>query len=221
MYKKYLFYILTAITCLSCQRDFVIPVFTDENISDEIMVTYTTAHIDAIFTIPNSSCIYKIIYSENADLSLPKALILKDVSSHQSGDINDLQIGKTYYYKYEIANAINSYYSNVRTFTTSIDGLPIVKTLEITGISTNAAICHGKVFYEGNTTVTEKGICYSKTETDPTLDNSKVCSLTIGEGAYSCLIEHLEVGTTYYVRAYAVNKYGVEYGESKTFQTLK
>jgi len=95
--------------------------------------------------------------------------------------------------------------------------LPIVKTAEITEVSETGAIGGGNVESDGGATVTERGICWS-TEQMPTTDDRHTSSGT-GTGTYTCELTDLNPTTTYYVRAYATNSKGTNYGDEVSFVT--
>lgn len=96
-------------------------------------------------------------------------------------------------------------------------GIPTVTTGEITNITTFSAACSGNVVSEGGSHVFDRGICWG-TEHNPTYDKT-IEMAGEGEGAFTCNLTTLNYNTTYYVRAYARNSYGVAYGEEKTFTT--
>lgn len=74
--------------------------------------------------------------------------------------------------------------------------------------------------YNSNVSATSYGVCYS-TADNPTIENAtnKSVTGTSNQGSPSIEISDLSVGTTYYVRAYVVNTYGVTYSNSVTFTT--
>lgn len=76
-----------------------------------------------------------------------------------------------------------------------------------------------KVNSDNGSVITEKGICYS-TAPNPTINGTKK-SFTdnIGLGSYWVKLNNLQEGTTYYIRAYAMNEYGVGYGEEIAITT--
>jgi uncharacterized protein (TIGR02145 family) len=88
--------------------------------------------------------------------------------------------------------------------------LPTVSTTFATSITQTTAISGGNITNEGGAVVTARGVCWS-TLPNPTITNNKT---TDGEGTgkYTSSITGLTVSTTYYVRAYAINNDGINYG---------
>jgi hypothetical protein len=94
---------------------------------------------------------------------------------------------------------------------------PIVTTLETTGISSTSAVSGGKVLSGGNPQLSARGVCWNKTG-NPTLGDQKTYDGN-GNGTYVSIITELKTGTTYYVKAYAVNAFGIAYGGEEFFTT--
>lgn len=94
----------------------------------------------------------------------------------------------------------------------------LTTTQEITDISTTFATSGGSITTDGGATVTTRGVVWSTSE-NPTTDNSKTIDGE-GSGAFTSQLEGLAPGTTYFVRAYATNKAGTAYGETRSFTTL-
>ncbi len=67
------------------------------------------------------------------------------------------------------------------------------------------------------TEITEKGFCWN-TEPNPTADNN-IIPAGSGPAAFEATITGLTPGTLYYVRAYAENAAGINYGEDLEFKT--
>ena len=97
-------------------------------------------------------------------------------------------------------------------------GVPSVVTGEVTDVSAIAAACGGNVTSEGGSYVTERGICWN-TAPNPTYENH-VEVLGQGTGLFTCNLTGLDYNTTYYVRAFAKNSYGISYGEERSFTTM-
>lgn len=96
--------------------------------------------------------------------------------------------------------------------------LPVVKTLEVTSITSTTAVSGGSITSDGGGDITSRGICWSITP-DPTIANDKSNDGSVGAGSYYNNLYGLSGNTTYYVRAYAVNSAGTGYGDAKTFTT--
>ena len=130
--------------------------------------------------------------------------------------LNDLQKGTTYYVRAYATNSHGTVYSDELYFNTEMT-IPAVTTTPATDISYTSATVGGKVTEDGGASVTERGVCYS-TSANPTTANTKVTNGT-GTGSFTCNLTDLQDGTTYYVRAYAVNSIGTAYGEEVRFTT--
>lgn len=96
---------------------------------------------------------------------------------------------------------------------------PTVTTLEVSGIGTTYATCEGSIEYSGNTELISIGFCWSEKE-DPTIEGSHT-SGDAHTGQIKYPITGLTSGTTYYIRAYATNVYGIYYGNVLEFTTLE
>ncbi len=95
--------------------------------------------------------------------------------------------------------------------------LPSVSTVEVADVTENEAIGVGRVLSDGGATVSERGVCWS-TSTTPTIADNLIGNGT-GTGDFTCEITGLSSGTTYYVRAYAINSVGTAYGNELQFTT--
>jgi len=100
------------------------------------------------------------------------------------------------------------------------DSTPALATISIStinNISATSATVNALITHNGNSTITESGICYSTT-VGPDITKSKVVK-TVQSGAYSCVLMGLLPETTYYVRAYVINGTGISYGNELPFLT--
>lgn len=136
-----------------------------------------------------------------------------------TGYMTDLTPDQTYYVRAYARNAQGLSYGEEVSFTAT-DGLPEVRTLDVTDITATSAKAHGEVTDEGASPVTERGICWSATNPIPTIADEHGDNGT-GLGTYEVNLTNLTPGTTYYVRAYAKNNQSDEpvYGTSKSFDT--
>ena len=99
----------------------------------------------------------------------------------------------------------------------ALPNLPIVTTIKPKNISDVSAQTGGKIYYQGNSKVTERGIVFD-TAPRPTVEDKKI-SAGSGSGEFEVNLYSLEPETTYYVRAYAINASGTAYGQEYSFQT--
>ena len=100
---------------------------------------------------------------------------------------------------------------------TSPTGLATVTTDTVANITQTSATCGGNVTADGGCSVIARGVCWS-TSPNPVFSDSHI-SNGDGLGAFACQLANLSEGTTYYVRAYAVNSVGTAYGNQVSFTT--
>ena len=138
--------------------------------------------------------------------------------------INDLIFDELYYVRSFSISASDTVYGNMVSFRTKEAYIPKLETTPVNIFTKKAAIVCGKVIDKGNLDLLEWGICYS-TSINPTIEDyvmpaSKSSMAISEEGEYGVLLDNLQPGKRYYVRAYAKNQSGVGYGVQKIFTTL-
>jgi len=106
----------------------------------------------------------------------------------------------------------------------NIVNVPSVGTTNIVlNLTSTTAQGDGVITSNGNGTITDNGVCYSSTNPTPTTGDSKVAVPVSTSGLailpISANITGLTPGTTYYLRAYAVNSSGTGYGGVIKFTT--
>jgi len=87
---------------------------------------------------------------------------------------------------------------------------PTVITKEVNSVESASLTCVGEVSDDGGTSVTERGFCWSEI-LNPTIEYSTIKAGS-GKGEFRCQIPNLKPGKQYYIRAYAMNKIGISYG---------
>ena len=97
--------------------------------------------------------------------------------------------------------------------------LASVTTVEVTEITEVTALGGGSITNDGGGDIFGKGVCYS-TSTGPTLDDGATND-GFGAESFTSNISGLTLGTDYYLRAFAINKAGITYGNEVTFSTLE
>ena len=135
-----------------------------------------------------------------------------------TSNITSLEPSTTYYYCAYATNGVGTAYGEVKQLTTEAADLPSVITVSCSMRGDNNVVVGGNVTSDGGATVTERGICWGRTN-NPTIgvDSSRVFG--DGTGAFTAVLTNLEPGMTYYYRAYAINAVGTVYGESDTAST--
>ena len=92
---------------------------------------------------------------------------------------------------------------------------PVVITKAVTNITDSSAVSGGNIISSGASYVTQRGVCWSISP-NPTVNNNKTLDGS-GAGNYTSNITGLESETYYYVRAYATNSIGTDYGSNVKF----
>ena len=95
---------------------------------------------------------------------------------------------------------------------------PTVMTTGAANVTYRAAVVNGSIVHVGASPVTARGFCYD-TVMHPTV-NGNLVNCGSGAGDFSTNLLNIAPNTTYYVRAYATNIWGTNYGNELTFTTL-
>ena len=137
-----------------------------------------------------------------------------NIFKHQVSNLKD---ETKYYVRAYAQNKIGIVYGEEKSFTTNATSLPTITTSTITQITETSAVAGGNITNDGGAEIQERGVVYSTTEYPTTSNNKIQCSK--GTGSFTCNLTNLSDETTYYVRAYAINKKGTAYGEQVSFKT--
>lgn len=133
-----------------------------------------------------------------------------------SHTLQNLQTFTTYYYRAYATNSCGTTYGTQKIFKTK-SGLPELTTTNPTNITATSAKSGGNITDNGGFSVTTRGICWNTLGNPDTNDSHS--SSGLGNGIFTVNMTNLHVGTTYHVRAYAVNQQGIAYGNEHTFTT--
>ena len=139
-------------------------------------------------------------------------------TGHFVAAISELVSGQTYYVRAYAENGVGIAYGQEVVFS-ALTGAPVVTTATITDVTQNSVTCGGVVTSDNGNAVTARGVCYSSTSVQPTINDAHTSDGS-GTGSYTSHITGLQSGTTYYIRAYATNAEGTGYGEVKTVTTF-
>ena len=99
--------------------------------------------------------------------------------------------------------------------------LATVSTDSVKGITFYSALVVSTVLKEGKSAVTGMGVAYGKNPNPTVVADKNVPYTSFGVGTFSTVLDDLESGTTYYVRAYATNAAGTAYGNQLVLNTLE
>ena len=96
--------------------------------------------------------------------------------------------------------------------------LPTVTTTTITALTPTTATSGGNVTDDGGAAITARGVCWNTTGS-PTAAGAHTSDGS-GAGSFTSSLTSLSPFTTCFVRAYAVNAIGTNYGTERSFTTL-
>ena len=184
-------------------------------------VSYTSATVGGDVTDDGGATVTErgICYSTSANPTTANTKITSGSGLGQfTCNLTDLQDGTTYYVRAYATNAKGTAYGEQVTFTTKATTIPTITTAQATNISYTSARVGGHIIDNGGIAVTESGVVYSTSQNPTTLDIKVISERQSDE--YTIDLTDLQEGTTYYVRAYAINAKGTAYGEEVSFMTL-
>ena len=138
-----------------------------------------------------------------------------------SEGLSGLDCETKYYVRAYATNCAGTDYGDWESFTTAdcvpcVADKPTVETNGASGIGTTTATANGNITATGGENCTVRGFQYGLSQT-PTWDEHS--SGSFGTGSYSEGLSGLTQDTEYYVRAYATNSAGTDYGDWKLFKT--
>lgn len=136
-----------------------------------------------------------------------------------SSSLIGLTSGVTYYVRAYATNSVGTKYGPEITVNTAQAVATLASTSTASSIGSTSATSGGNITYNGGATVTVSGVVWSSTST-PTIALSTKTTDGTANGIYSSSITGLTVGTLYYVRSYATNSVGTNYGAQTSLTTL-
>ena len=159
-----------------------------------------------------------IVYGTDTNPTLDKCIakvgVSKNNDSKYSCDINQLELGKTYYARAYAISELGIAYSNYSTSFTTRMTLAEVTTQVATEIDfdSKTATLHGTIVNVGEPAYTECGFVYG-TSPNPTINDNKLLKSGMsGDGPFKMTISTLSSDETFYIRSYAINEAGIAYG---------
>ena len=135
-----------------------------------------------------------------------------------SATLTDMEPNQKYSFRAYAINAKGTSYGEVMTFTT-IAGLPSLAATGVSDITTTSAKFTSTITSNGGETVTEVGFYYSTSENIDVATVEKVATPYV-EDRFAITVSGLEVGTNYFVLAFAKNSAGEALNNMVTFKTV-
>ena len=193
-------------------------VTTDEAAS----ISGTSATLNATITSDGGETITDcgFYWSTSPSFSIDSAQKVKgNIAGNKfSAYISNLNIGTDYYFKAFVSNSVHTAYGKSSQFTT-LD-YPTVTLSSITDVTYDSATIKCNVSSDGGSTITERGVVYIIGNGTTSIENGTKVKKSGTTGSYEITLSGLSSGTTYSIRAYAVNKIGISYSDvAKEFTT--
>ena len=202
-------------------RAATIPILSSTTVAASI--TATTAQTGGVITHRGASDVTSRGVCYSSSIGIPTITGSKTIDGAGIGTfispLTGLSPNKIYYIRAYAINSLGTGYGDVKTFSTTAATIPEgITTTAMTSVTQTTATGGGIITSDGGAVITSRGICWSNSNSNPTIANLKTNNGT-GIGTYTSLMINLTPGTTYYVRAYATNSVGTAYGTVRAFTT--
>lgn len=194
----------------------ILPIVTTSSISE---VGNTSAKSGGEITSSGGFTIVArgVCWSTNQNPTLSDAKTIDGIGTGSFvSSLTDLLPNKKYYVRGYATNTARMAYGNEVNFQTSLV-LPSIITSEITAIEPTKASSGGTITSDGGAEITARGVCWAKTANPTIADNLTIDGT--GTGVFSSNLTGLIGNTSYFVRAYATNLKGTNYGTEVNFKT--
>jgi uncharacterized protein (TIGR02145 family) len=126
-------------------------------------------------------------------------------------ELTKLTPNTIYYIRAFAANSAGTVYGNQESFSTK-NGIITITTTQATNISAATTVSGGDISSDGGSPVTNRGVLWSTNENPTVETNQGITSDGTGMGKFNSNLTGLTPGFRYYIRAYATNKIGTNYG---------
>ena len=135
-----------------------------------------------------------------------------------SAVLTDLTPSVKYAFRAYVKNNQGAFYGDILNFTT-IAGIPTLAVTKVSDVKETSAIFTSSVTGHTGAVPTEVGFYYS-TEEDVNVETAQKVSEAYSSDNFTLSVTGLEVGTTYYVKAFALNSAGEAQNAIVSFKTV-
>ena len=164
------------------------------------MGTYEVTQCGFYFGDSENSMSKRIVNTHNSKFSL---------------SVSELNDGTKYYYKAFAINKKGEKCGDIMSFTTVAGYTAAIETKDATDVTIDCATLNAVITDEGSHKVSERGFYFGTSENSMNRMVVNTSNLSI-----SLTLSNLSSSTTYYFKAFAVNKKGESIGDVKMFTTL-
>jgi len=215
----------TAINFASCRKDTTLPSVTTANVTD---ITQTTALAGGTVTDDGGAAVINrgVTWGTTHNPTVGYVNTKDGTGTGTfSSKLSGLSGSTKYYVRAFATNNLGTGYGNEVSFISNEISLATVITSNVTAITLTTATAGGKIPSSGGTAITEWGVCWSTSQNPTIADQAIVLKIDPrvdvfgADTTFTGNITGLNPGTTYYVRAYAVNSMGTAYGNQVSFIT--
>jgi hypothetical protein len=141
--------------------------------------------------------------------------LLGNISTSFTCSMTGLTPNTVYYVRAYAIKGAEILYGDVQSFKT--EAVDFRATVSVSNITLNSAAASVNIS-KCNISISERGVCYS-TSGMPTVQDYKVMSAS-SSSSFSCTLNNLSSGNTYYVRAYIITEAGTYYGDVQSFKAV-
>ncbi|MEM9050992.1 MAG: hypothetical protein AAGC47_02970 [Bacteroidota bacterium] len=229
--KLYPFLLLILMTVISCSDDEnEDPTPTPQNPLPELLtsevdsITNTSAVVTVELLSEGTSPVVQrgVCYAIQPEPDLQSSFTIESADSDTfTSSITGLTADTEYFVRSYAINNAGVAYGNQLNFITSNESKtvpPEVSTILVNDITMTAASVVGELISEGSSTVLDRGFCFG-VNPEPDFNDSFVPADN-EENSFTASLEGLEIGTDYFIRAYALNKTDTAFGNELSFMTI-
>ena len=216
--KRLLYYIYVLILFASCEKDQDAMLTQLEVMKEQFTPSYTSIAVECQLNTSASIKDVYVQYATSQDFADYQEEEMQKKDEKYTTNLSNLEENTTYFIRYVASNQYSTGTTkDISTATTLTQSPPTIKLISVNDILNESATAKFEVQHDGGASITQTGICWSMNR-NPTIDNTHVESKN---QQTTIPISNLQANTTYYLRAYAVNRKGIGYSEQEiSFTTL-